>query len=786
MSNKVKIHEIAKKVGIPSKELVAICQRSGFKEIKHHSNAVSPEVAEEIRKTAIKKYKPKEKAARPRRTRRQILEEKARKKQEEAKKAEEAAKAEETRKKEEAKKAKELAEAPAKKRETEPRRKSPPALEPQKTVAPPPPRGRKTAVRAPGLEREHRRPRRGRAQPRRTVERPPQEEGEPERLKKRTIVFREPHRRLQKKKIEKADITPPVTVRVLSEKMGLSVNDILKDLIFKHGIQANINQVIDTETVELIAVDHEIEVTFQVPQTAEDRLLESLPEDKPEELQPRPPVIALLGHVDHGKTSILDHIRKSKVAESEDGGITQDIGAWQITHKGRVLTFVDTPGHEAFTAMRARGAQITDVVILVVAADDGVMPQTVEAINHAKAAEVPIVVAINKIDKPEANTMRLRQQLAAQGLNPEDWGGDVGCVETSALTGLGIEELLERTLLEAELLELKANPGRPAQGRVLETRMEEGLGVVVNVLVQKGTLRLGDLVLCGTAHGSIRTMFSDSGAQLDQAGPSQPVAVSGLNRAPEAGDMFLVVDRTDVAEQIAQKRLTRSQMERLQPRTHVTLENFFERLAANEMRRLRVVLKADVQGSLEPLANSLETLNTKEVGVHILHQGIGNVTESDALLADASDAVVIAFRVGIEERARDRIADRGVEVRTYRVIYNAVQEVKDALEGLLSPEKKEERVGVLEIRQLFRTSRFGTIAGSFVREGRIQRGLKVRVVRDGEVIHEGGIGSLRREKDDVNSVDAGYECGVNIDNFDGLEVGDLIECFQITEVKRTL
>jgi len=753
VAEKVKIYEIAKNLGIKSSELVEICQRAGFPEISHHSNAVEPEKADEIRRTAIKKYRPKEEPA----PKKPLRAEKKRPKKKESEK-----------------------------------KKPVPSAKAVRPVPPPAPRGKEAPVRASTdlaepLVVQVAKPRgrsAGKLKPARREK--PAAKKKKETLTKRTIVFKQAKKPPVKRKEEKIKLSPPVTVRVLSEKLGIGAGEILKDLMFKHNLRTTINQTLDEEMVELIALEHDVEIVFEVPKTAEDLLLDSLPEDKPEDLRPRPPVVALLGHVDHGKTTILDRVRHTDVAGTEEGGITQDIGAWQITHDGHRLTFIDTPGHEAFTAMRARGAQVTDLVVLVVAADDGVMPQTQEAIDHARAAGVPIVVAINKVDKPEADAMGVRRQLAALGLNPEEWGGQVGCVEVSGLTGEGIDDLLERIALEAELLELKANPDRKAKAVVLEARKQEGLGVVASLIVQNGALALGDAMVCGVAYGRARSMFDQSGREVAVARPSDPVAVSGLDRVPEAGHVLLAVDDLDTARQIAQERLSLVQRRKVTHREHVTLENLYERLAAGVERQLKVIVKADVQGSLEPLAESLERLRTGQVGVNILHQGVGDVNESDILLADASDAVIIAFRVGTRERAKNMAGERGVQVRSYRVIYNVIEQVKSALEGFLEPEQREEKVGVAEVRRLFRISRIGTIAGCYVSEGSIRRDCNVRVMRDGELLHEGSIASLRREKEDVREVESGYECGIRIEGFDKVEVGDALECFEILAVKQTL
>ena len=770
MSDKVKIYEIAREIGIRSKELVEICQNSGFEDITHHSNAVIPERAEDIRKTALKKYKPegeglKSRAARTKKRRRTRA-----KKSESEKKA----KAEEQEKQKD--KEQEAAKREAEKKEEEARKrkeKQTPSAADVKPVAPPSPKAKQKKEEKDKKKQE-------------------KEAKGDDGVKKRTIVFKEPEKQKEQpptpkeEKEKEIQVTPPITLRQLSEKLGVSANNLLKTLMFEHGIRANINQSLDRELIELLALEQDVEVNFQEPKSAEERLLDSLPEDQPEDLEPRPPVLALLGHVDHGKTTILDCIRESDVAGSEAGGITQDVGAWQISVNDQMLTFVDTPGHEAFTAMRARGAQVTDLVILVVAADDGVMPQTEEALDHARAADVPVVVAINKIDKPNADPEAVKRQLGNLGLTPEEWGGDVGFVEVSGLEDENIDELLERAALEAELLELEANPNRLAQGVVLEARMEEGLGPVANVLIQNGSLRKGNSVVCGTAFGRVRSLTDQSGNTPDKASPSQPVAISGLSEVPQAGEKLLAVDDLDIAKETAEERTEEMRQQRAQPREHVTLENLYDKLSEGETKQLNTVLKGDVQGSLEPLAESLDGLSTNEVAVNILHEGVGEVGESDVLLADASDAVVIAFRVGVNQEAARLAEKRGVQVRDYQVIYEVIQDVRDALEGLLEPEKQEEKLGLAEVRQTFDISSLGTIAGCYVRDGNIRRGAMARVKRNGEQIWEGEISSLKRGEDDVRKVEHGYECGINLKGFNDVQEGDAIECYHIKEIKRSL
>jgi len=748
VGKKVKLHEIAKSVGITSAELIEICQRAGFAELDHHARAVSLEQADELRKTAIKLYRPKRAPVAP------------------------------------------PPPPPPKPEPPRPTRKpAPPTTSDVKPVPPPKPTGSRAlaaaaaaAAEAPPVAPKEEPEARAKPRSRRRAGRRDQDG---DAVRTRTIVFKQPKREIETRRIEKVELIRPVTVRELSESIGVPAAEIIRQLMFDHGVRANINQGLEDDVVQLIGLAHEVEVTLKDPRTAEDALIDSLPDDAPEDLKPRPAVVAMLGHVDHGKTSILDRIRNTRVAEGEAGGITQDVGAWQVQIDTGVITLIDTPGHEAFTAMRARGARVTDIVVLVVAADDGVMPQTIEAISHARAAEVPIIVALNKIDKPEANVLRVRQQLAGHGLNPEEWGGETGFVELSALTGQGIDALLERIVLEAELLELRANPDRPASGAVLESRMEPGRGVVTNTVVQRGTLRIGDVVVCGNAYGTVRALATPHG-EVREAGPSQPVAISGLNRSPEAGDTFVVVGDLETARKVAEERDLRVQQLRRKPLQRVTLETLFDRLEAGEMKQFNVVLKADVQGTLEPLMDSLARLGDEEVSVRVIHHGIGNVNASDVVLADAADAIIIAFRVTADEKVREMAAMHGIEIIYYDVIYNVTDQIHAALEGLLEPERRQERVGLAEVRRVFSSSRFGNIAGCFVVEGAIRRNCRVHVIRDGDVLHDGAISSLRQGKTDVREVETGRECGINVEGFDGIREGDRIEAYTTVSVKRTL
>jgi translation initiation factor IF-2 len=546
----------------------------------------------------------------------------------------------------------------------------------------------------------------------------------------------------------------------------------------------SINQRLDLETITLVADEFDFEVELQKEYTSE--ALEDTPDD-PETLKSRSPVVTIMGHVDHGKTSLLDYIRRTNVVAGESGGITQHIGAYKVNvGNEKFISFLDTPGHEAFTAMRARGAQLTDIVVLVVAADDAVMPQTVEAINHAQAANVPIVIAINKIDKPGANSERIKQQLAERNILVEDWGGKYQCVEISAKSGLKVEALLEKILLEAELLDLKANPDRGARGVVVEAELDKGRGITGTILVQKGTLRVGDPFVAGIYQGKVRAMFDERGNKVEDAPPSTPVLVLGFEGAPQAGDTFVVVESDRLAREIGLKR---QQLKREQDQKqvhHVTLDEIAKQISIGGVKELPLIVKGDVDGSVEALSDSLMKLSTEEVIVRVIHKGVGGISESDVLLASASEAIIIGFHVRPNLNARKLAETQKVDVRLYNVIYDAINEVKSALEGLLSPLLSEEVTATLEIRDTFKVPKFGTVGGCYVQEGKITRNSKVRLIRDGIVIHEGEIASLKRFKDDVREVDAGYECGLNVANFNDIKAGDVLEAYKIVETKKKL
>lgn len=577
-------------------------------------------------------------------------------------------------------------------------------------------------------------------------------------------------------------IDEAITVANLARQMGVKATEIIKKLLVL-GLPANINQAIDFDAAALVAADFDYEV--EKAGFEEEEILHTA-EDRPEDLQLRPPVVTVMGHVDHGKTSLLDAIRHTKVIDQEAGGITQHIGAYFVELDGRHITFLDTPGHEAFTAMRARGSKVTDIVILVVAADDGVMQQTVEAINHAKAAGVPIMVAINKIDKPNANPDRVKRELSEHGLLPEQWGGDVTTVEISAKKKIGIEDLLEMVLLQAELMELKANPNKPARGRVIEAKLDKGRGPVATILVQEGTLREGDAYVCGTYSGRVRSMFNDKGLRIAAAGPSVPVEVLGLSGVPNAGDDFVVLADEKQAKLVAEHRQLKAREKELSRTTKVTLEKLYEQIRDGQIKEINVILKTDVQGSLEAIRDSLLKLSTPEVKVSLIHAGTGAVSESDIMLASASNAIIIGFNVRADAKAQELAEQEKVSIRYYDVIYQILDDIKDAMVGLLEPQYQEQIVGRAEVRQTFHISRIGTVAGCYVTDGKVERSAKVRILRDGVVVWDGKISSLKRFKDDAREVKAGFECGLTIENFNDIKVGDVLEVYQLVEVAPVL
>ncbi len=591
---------------------------------------------------------------------------------------------------------------------------------------------------------------------------------------------------------EPIQIEEPITVRSLSTAMGIKTNDIISKLM-RQGKMVTINQSIDLETAEGLALEYGLELELMVQATMEEQLMSEFEarETKPENLKLRPPVVTILGHVDHGKTSLLDKIRNANVAAGEAGGITQHTAAWMVTvgegDTARRVTFIDTPGHQAFTSMRARGANMTDVVVLVVAAVEGVMPQTIESINHAKAAGVPIVVAMNKIDRPDANPDMVLGQLAGNGLNPVEWGGDTEVIRTSAITGAGIKELIEMLAYQADLLDLKADPTAPARGTVIESNMIGGLGSVATVLIQNGTLRPGDIILSGGGYGRVRTILGDRGETITEAGPSMPVIVSGLNQLPDAGDKLFVLDDMDRAKSIAEERSTNERHSHLSSATRVTLDNLFATMDAGDVKTINLIIKGDVQGSVETLAKTVTDQNTAEVKVRVIHSAVGGINESDVELADASDAVIIGFHVAPDTAARAMAEQRRVEIRLYDVIYQIFDDLKKALSGMLEPEIREKLHGHAEIRQVFKFSKVGSIAGCMVIDGHIQRGSKIRLIRNGVIIMEDlSIETLKRVKDDVKEVKTGFECGLKVAGFDDIKIGDIFEAYIKETIQRTL
>jgi translation initiation factor IF-2 len=575
------------------------------------------------------------------------------------------------------------------------------------------------------------------------------------------------------------------TVKELSAALGVSVPEIIK-IMMGVGEMVTITQTLSDEAIELIAAESKKEV--EIKHADEEELEPETYEDDPDDLTDRPPVVTIMGHVDHGKTTLLDAIRESAVVETEAGGITQHIGAYQVDHDGRRITFLDTPGHEAFTALRARGAKVTDIAVLVVAADDGVMPQTVESINHAGAAEVPILVAVNKIDKPEANSQKVRQELVAQGLQPEEWGGTTQFADVSAKTGEGIDDLLEKILLVADAeLELQANPKTEASGPIIESRLDVGRGPVATMLVSRGTLEVGDAIVAGDAWGKVRALLDFRGEKVKEATPGTPVEILGFDKPPAAGEHARVVENERQARHLAQLRGQRVRAEQLArgAKKGVSLEELFTQMEAGALRELNIIVKADVQGSIEAVAGELAKIEHPEVGVNVIHTGIGAITEGDVMLASASNAVVIGFNVRPNAEARSLAEREGVDLRTYRVIYQLTDDIRQALVGMLAPETREDILGEAEVRALFRASRLGVIAGSYVTRGVIRRNAKVRVVREGTVIYETTIAGLKRFKDDVREVQEGFECGILLDGFNDVKEGDVLEAYETREIERT-
>ena len=594
-------------------------------------------------------------------------------------------------------------------------------------------------------------------------------------------------RRLQLEIIKKTPVTVQIPAEIsvgeLASRMKKTGAEVVKCLM-KNGVMASLSQMIDFDTAAIIAEEMGCKVEQEVVVTIEEKLIDDH-QDAEEDLVPRAPVVVVMGHVDHGKTSLLDYIRNAHVASGEAGGITQHIGAYQVQVNGKPITFLDTPGHEAFTSMRARGAMVTDIAILVVAAEDGIMPQTVESINHAKAAEIPIIVAINKMDKPEANPERIKQQLTEYGLVCEEWGGETIVCPISAKTGMGVDNLLEMLTLTAEVGELKANPNRAAQGTVIEARLDKGRGPVATLLVQNGTLKQGDIIIAGTAVGRVRAMISDKGQKITSAGPSVPVEITGLSEAPSAGATFNAVADEKLARELVAQRKEEEKAKANAPVTKVSLEDLFSQIQAGEMKNLNLIVKADVQGSVEAVKASLEKLSNEEERVRVIHGGVGAINESDVMLASTSQAIIVGFNVRPDNAARDSAARANVDMRMYRVIYDAINEIEAAMKGMLAPKFREALLGHAEVRQTYKVSGVGTVAGCYVQDGKLQRkDCQVRLVRDGIVIHEGVLASLQRFKDQAKEVLSGYECGLTIEKFNDIKEGDIIEAFTMEEIER--
>ena len=594
--------------------------------------------------------------------------------------------------------------------------------------------------------------------------------------------------RLQRIQLEKArnaqlkiSIPDEITVGELATRLKQNVAKVVAKFM-QMGEMHAASDVIDFDSAALIAEEFHAKVEHEVHVSIEERLF-TQEEDSADQLVERPPVVVVMGHVDHGKTSILDRIRSTNVTAGEAGGITQAIGAYQVNVNGSPVTFLDTPGHEAFTAMRARGADMTDIAVLVVAADDGIMPQTIESINHAKAANVKLIVAINKMDKPTANPERVKEQLTKYEIVPEDWGGETACIPVSAATGAGIQDLLERIVLEAEVMELKANPNRRAKGAVVEARLDKGQGTIATLLVQNGTLHKGDCLIAGTAVGRVRTMRNDKGVEIESAGPSTPVEITGLTEVPTAGDIFEAVEDERLARELADKRTTEAKEKQFAAYTKVTLDNLFDQMAQNDMKELPIVVKADVQGSAEAVKQSLEKLSNEEVRVRVIHAGVGAVSKSDVSLADASNAIIIGFNVRPDAVAKAEAEQAGVEMRMYRVIYDAINDVSDAMKGMLAPKVREVALGEAQVRQVYKISSVGTVSGCRVTSGKITRDAQLRLVRDGIVICEDAIASLKRFKDDAKEVAEGYECGITLQKFSDVKEGDVFECFKLEEYR---
>ena len=604
---------------------------------------------------------------------------------------------------------------------------------------------------------------------------------------KRDAAVKREHELMEQEELESKvlKLTEFVTANDLANMMDVSVTEVIGTCM-SIGLMVSINQRLDAETINIVAEEFGYKTEYVSADVVE-AINADEEDDNEEDWVARPPIVTVMGHVDHGKTSLLDNIRSANVIAGEAGGITQHIGAYNVKlQNGRRITFLDTPGHEAFTAMRARGAKVTDIAIIIVAADDNVMPQTIEAINHASAAGVPIVFAINKIDKPHANPEKIKEELANMNYLVEDWGGKYQSQEISAKKGIGVEELLEKVLLEADLLDLKANPKKRAVGSIIESSLDKGRGYVSTILVENGTLKMGDIVLAGTHQGRIKAMFNERNQRVEKAGPSEPVLILGLNGAPQAGDTFNVLETEQEAREIANRREQLQRELGLRTQKMLTLDDIGRRIAVGNFQELNVIVKGDVDGSVEALSDSLIRLSTEEIQVNVIHKAVGQISESDVVLAAASNAIIIGFQVRPSLQARRNAEKEGVEIRLYSIIYDAIEEVKSAMEGMLSPEIKEEITAYVEVQQVFKITKVGTVAGCMVKEGKIKRTNKIRLIRDGIVIYAGELGSLKRFKDDAKEVVAGLDCGLNITNFNDIQVGDMIEAYEETEIKKTL
>jgi translation initiation factor IF-2 len=766
----MRVYELAKELGIESKDALERLQGLGV-DVSSNFQAVDPDDAERLKASLGDKKAPAKKATKKKAAKKTTKKKAAAKKTTKKK----AAKKKETKKKATKKKAaKKVTKKKAAKKVTKKKAaaKAPAA---EKAAKKAPAVTRKAPEKAPAAAAE--------AATKSPVVKAPEEAPAPKAAPEPAPAReRKPAPEVSRPPVEPFVIKDGMTVKDLAEKMGVKPADVMRELMMR-GTMANINQSLSGELAVAMAEVFGAEARYM---EADEVLLADIEESRPEDLVPRPPVVTIMGHVDHGKTLLLDSIRETNVVDKEAGGITQHIGASSVVHDGQKIVFIDTPGHEAFTRMRARGAEVTDIVVLVVAADDGVMPQTAEAIDHARAAGVPIIVAINKIDRPDANVDRVKQQLGERNLAPEDWGGDTVTVEVSAKMKQNLDSLLEMIGLTAELLELRASPVVPASGTVLEAKLDRQRGPVATLLVQEGTLRVGDSLIIGMESGKVRAMVNEQGENVDEAGPATAVEVLGLAGVPEAGDSFQEVEATGVARKVSEIRQERKRQANMTEGTRLTLEDLHEQLRAGEVREMPVVVKADVQGSVEVLRDAMQKLSTDKVKIEILRAGAGGITESDVLLASASNAIIVGFNVRPERGVANAAEREGIEIRLYTIIYQLLDDLKQAMLGQLEPEFKESRLGSAEVRDTFRIPRVGVVAGCYMTDGKITRDAKVRLLRDSRVIFEGRVGSLRRFKEDVAEVQQGYECGIGIANFNDVKVGDVIEAFQVEQIAAKL